>query len=258
MDITKLQPFMISKKNVQYYRKQMFRGQLDSRIENKINNKIKRENRTFFKQDTKLIKEVNVKNIINVNDQEHPLLWVLYICLNGIEKYEGIKDNCYFKTETEYRYKIIDELNANSSDMKTLCKIHKIKFSHLIQILGNDGDIDLTVFKGLCLHYKINANLYFKCFKETIYTNDTKPINEIILEKNKYKINYILETQQVNKGDVVVDLIEVSNIEKPVKSMGGYKLGDLQDIAIKLGLDIKKGNKNKKKCEIYQDIIEQL
>ena len=59
MNLNTLQPFMISKKNVQYYRKQMFRNQLDSRIENKINNKIKRENRTFFKQDTKLVKEVS-------------------------------------------------------------------------------------------------------------------------------------------------------------------------------------------------------
>ena len=56
------------------------------------------------------------------------------------------------------------------------------------------------------------------------------------------------------------DLFLVQNIENPLKSISSYKLKELQDIATKLDIELKRkdGQKNKTKKSLYSEIQEIL
>jgi hypothetical protein len=53
-------------------------------------------------------------------------------------------------------------------------------------------------------------------------------------------------------------LFKVDNVEKPVKSISSYKVSELTEFCIKLGIEIyiKDTNKNKSKKELYESLIQ--
>ena len=56
----------------------------------------------------------------------------------------------------------------------------------------------------------------------------------------------------LSKGDLI-------NLEKPLKSPSGYSLGELQNIAIKLEIDLQGENKkNRTKNILYEKILEKI
>jgi hypothetical protein len=259
--INKLTDVMLTKKNIQHFRtsfkKECEKNNFEKIIEAKVDNK--------FNTNEIIEKVIEVKQIINVNDMKHPIFWLLYICKYGSEQFNSISERDIFKIETTERFNIIDDLNNNISEVKSMCFQHKIKYSNLILNLGNDEDLDLKTFKGLCIYFKINVNFYKLCFREKIFMNDETGVSNIVIKKEGYKTNYYLEQEIEKIIDEEDKYIDVTNIQIPMKSVGTYKLDQLQHIAKMLGTTIHKDKglstskkKNKKKGDLYQEIMEKL
>lgn len=120
--------------------------------------------------------------------------------------------------ETQEKIKIAEKLDA-------------LKFKNKEFIMNNlmyDKIIHIKTFNALCMYYKLNVlfikdNTYIKMF----YSNSGSEDPSSILTMNE---NYQF-----------VDLIDISNkyeinLDKPLKSVGTYKLEDLRDISKMLHL----------------------
>ena len=109
------------------------------------------------------------------------------------------------------------------------------------------NNIDFYIVKNKMLYKNSNNNKHCIVLK---YCSDSK----------KYAI--LLDNIQIHKKieKFEQDLFLVQNIENPLKSISSYKLKELQDIATKLDIELKRkdSHKNKiKKC-LYSEIQEIL
>ena len=97
-----------------------------------------------------------------------------------------------------------------------------------------------------------------------LYKNSNNNEHSIVLkycaDSKKYAI--LLDNIQIHKKieKFEQDLFLVQNIENPLKSISSYKLKELQDIATKLDIELKRkdGQKNKTKKSLYSEIQEIL
>ena len=85
--------------------------------------------------------------------------------------------------------------------------------------------------------------------------NDSNELHIVYL-LNPGKYGYEINT--VNATKIKSDLYQLDNIDKPIKSMSGYKLSELIEICQKLAIDTLHKETNKAKCkkDLYESIIQ--
>lgn len=230
--------------------------------------------------DTKIDKNIDKYYIYN---KKNILFWIFYILNFGYDEYTQLDKLHIFSIENNIRFKLIDELNDKIEDIKIMCKKYKIKYNSVIQNLGNNEDLDMDTFKIICILKGLNIifkrytfieimnnsdnnNFYCVSLNSRLNTNHktqstTKIFNYTLTKMDNETINDIL-----NNSDKMKYII-VNNIEKAVKSISSYKLAELQEISKQMEIDTyittinKSGietKKNKKKQELYQEIIERI
>ena len=87
--------------------------------------------------------------------------------------------------------------------------------------------------------------------------NDNNELHIVHLLQN-YKYGH--EINPTSATQIKTTLYQLDNIDKPIKSMSGYKLSELVEICEKLTIDVinKETNKSKGKKELYEAIIQYL
>ena len=163
------------------------------------------------------------------------------------KKYIIVQDNLFFSLYSKIRNMDVSECsmkeyNEINEKIKIAESLEKIKFKNKEEIINNlvyDKVISLDTFNILVMFYKLNI-IYIKdkTFVKMKYNEESKDFL-FITDKGNYLENPI---------DISV-LLEI-NIEKPLRSVSFYKLGDLQEMSIKLHIDTEK----KKKQELYDSI----
>jgi hypothetical protein len=192
--------------------------------------------------------------INNINNKQYflpktndKLFWIFYILLYGFDKY-NLNSNYEFKTEKQFKIEIIDKLREN----KTHIKLLKYKLLDLENDLVHEKTISLKMFHVLCFLFN----------KSVLYVND-----KIYYDFNygdNYSLIYYLDNNPklfIN-NDNNLDLINnikkthiLINPAKPIKGITSYKIKELQDMAIRLDIDINNNlNKKKTKLIIYDEI----
>jgi hypothetical protein len=91
--------------------------------------------------------------------------------------------------------------------------------------------------------------------------NDTEPIYIIreVENQSKYNKKYGFEIADINSLEIIrTTLYKIDNLNKPIKALSSYKVNDLTDICLKLGIEIIKSEtgKNMTKNELYETIIQ--
>lgn len=161
------------------------------------------------------------------------------------KKYIIIQDNLFFalySKKNNLNNFDMAEYNDVNEKIKIAEKLEKMKFKNKEDIVNNlvyDKTINLDTFNVICLFYKLNI-IFIKnrTYVKMKYSEDDTSFL-YINDKGQY-----LETEQdVDK------LLEV-NMEKPLRAVSFYKLGELQEMATKLNIDTEK----KKKQELYDSI----
>lgn len=165
------------------------------------------------------------KKYIIVNDN---LFFSLYSKVNNIEK-DSFNETIY--NDTNEKIKIAEHLE-------------KIKFKNKEEIINNlvyDKIISLETFNILVMFYKLNI-IYVKdrTYVKMKYNQDS---NDFLYINDK---GLYLENTSIPDINLLLEI----NIEKPLRTISFYKLGELQEMSIKLNIDTEK----KKKQELYDSI----
>jgi hypothetical protein len=184
-----------------------------------------------------------------------------------------------------YKVKFCELLLKRSSCVKELKlnpnKIYeKIVNKNYKNTYTNEYNFELDVFLSILKILDVNCiYLSHKC--SYIMNSDVNNQYYIILNNsehtrktNKYINNYVNDVELFNSftlievsgdefNDATCKTLETTyvlrDLKKPIKSATGYKVGELQDIAIKLGLIINKSNgKPKTKQELYDECYNKI
>lgn len=188
--------------------------------------------------------------------QKDSLFWCFYILKYGYSNYEMDIYNQYFVIEKKIKFKYIELLRQN----KELLKIHKIKpFTELEDDLANKDKISVKTFFALCILENINIMLVDKrkIFELTCIDIDSDhPVN--IIHRNRKNYEHYIE---INVTDDILNNYRNnyynSNLDEKLKSIGSYKLSELNELCKKLDINInvKEGEKKKTKKDIYELLV---
>ena len=223
---------------------------------NRINEKFT-EKTNFTEKSTKEIPEFFIPYNLDSSDD---IFWCWYIFQYGYFEY-NIQKNKPFSVEKETKINWVTLLRENKASIKEL----KYKLVHLENNLVNEKNMNIITLETICF---INNIDFYIVKNKMLYKNSNNNEHCIVLkycaDSKKYAI--LLDNIQIHKKieKFEQDLFLVQNIENPMKSISSYKLKELQDIATKLDIELKRkdgqkdSHKNKTKKCLYSEIQEIL
>jgi len=196
-------------------------------------------------------KNIKPKTSIFVPREKDTLFWCFYIMKHGDAKYEMLEHkNIIIEKKNKIEY--VEKIRKEKQTVKTY------KFATLTHIennLANDNYLDIKTFLTLCAIENLNI-LFVK--NKTYYEllmNDSSELHIVYLLQNE---KYGYEINSTNAEQIKSTLYKLDNIDKPIKSMSGYKISELVEICEKLAIDTVNKETNKAKCkkDLYEAIIQ--
>lgn len=241
------QPYILNENNMQSYLKYKLISDKD---------KYKDKDKSKF---IKPIYKTNAseKPVLFVPKEQDTLFWCYYIILNGEGSYEmlNVKNSLIAK---QMKINYVSKIRENKQIIKTY------KFDTITSIennLANDNNISIKTVMSLCAIDKINLIFVSRKTYFELLMNDIGPVY-IIREvefQSKYNKKYGFEIADINSLEIIrTTLYKIDNLNKPIKALSSYKVNDLTDICLKLGIEIIKSEtgKNMTKNELYETIIQ--
>ena len=191
------------------------------------------------------------KGSIFVPREKDTLFWCFYIMKHGDTKYEMLEHKNII-IERKIKIEYVEKIRKEKQTVKTY------KFATLTHIennLANDNYLDIKTFLTLCAIE--NLNILFvknKTYYELVM-NDSNELHIVYLLQNE---KYGYEINHTNSEQIKSTLYKLDNIDKPIKSMSGYKISELVEICEKLAIDTINKETNKPKCkkDLYEAIIQ--
>ena len=233
----------------------------------------------------------NQKHQCFTPEQKNTLFWCIYIKIYGLEEYNDIKRNgqflqrfvdkhsvlskvngTYANIEYAERIKIIKSFQENTEKRKeSNIKLTKVLMSELLSGILADIETSISSLYLFSIHY--NQNIYLVNNENRTYIKfGTKLLEET--EDNKYKEKIVVYYQSNNKKQkYYIDIssgsqlpnpekenfeetyFELESIFKPFKGLSNYTVGNLHEIANKIGLVMEK---MPKKQELYDEIVKHI
>ncbi len=192
--------------------------------------------------------------------QRDSLFWCFYIAKHGLDNFRLI--NNYFVHENNFKITTVELARKE----KAYLKAFKVKLVLFESQLVNEKQIGFSMLQALCILYKVNIILVRKrSYLDFCYFPENSAF--IIEEKKKsgggiaYSIdhNATMEKYDGNIKKIKEELWKQESIEKPLRGVSAYKVGELQEICNKLQLSVMNiQGKNKTKPELYASILEEL
>ncbi len=199
------------------------------------------------------------KQDLFIPNQEDSLFWSFYIIKNGDVKYETLN----YKNSLIAKQQKIDLISSIRKN-KDVVKMYKFDtITNIESNLANDNKMTPKTFLSLCAIENINVVYVNKKTYYELLTNDTNVVyivhNLSGQSQSKYNHKYGFEMATEDSLTTIREtLYKLDHIDKPIKAASSYKVQDLQNICIKLGIEImnKDSGKNKTKNDLYESIIQ--
>ena len=191
-----------------------------------------------------------------IPNYDDKLFWIFYVLLNGHEKYQLVTSN-FYQVQQEEKMKWMTKIFEN----KQILKQHNFKkIKESCDDLINFKELTIRLFHMLCVVYNIPF-LYIKgniCYEFKLDDNtDIDNDNETNIV---HFINDIYCFEKVENNEIIENIIKikqlVSDYEKPLKSLGSYKMEDLHIFATKFNISLMNGTKKRTKKELYDILYE--
>ena len=196
--------------------------------------------------------------------QKDGLFWCFYVIKNGETSYELLNnEKITLVKEKKIKIDYVDVLRNE----KAIFKKQSIKFpsmTHIENDLVNEQVIDIRTFLSLCHLEKLNVLYVSKKTYFEMNENEGEPVHLIkrVDQPNKMTKYVYQGTDPLLLEKVRTTLYKIENIEKPVKAISAYKVADLIDFSMKLGLETSYHDektvkiKNKSKQALYEAIVQ--
>jgi hypothetical protein len=226
--------------------------------------------KNFYKPTLVEKKKANVSNLMRqkmfIPGKKDTLFWIFYILKNGFDDYNLIGSNEYVY-EKEIKVKYIDKIRENK---KQLHQRNLKKLSTCENELINEDIITLKTFQVLCVLDKIpycfiNSHIIYSDEfteldgKETLSSDEEKYKNVNVIHKTNSN-HYALEIDGYTMiSNYIKNKYKIENLEKPIKSIGSYKVDDLKQIMKYFRLPVVDENgKSLTKPKLYDIIFKKL
>jgi hypothetical protein len=174
-------------------------------------------------------------------DKTDSLFWCLYIAAHGHPAYESIGRG-YSNVEIAEKQKIIEFVRKNQGIAKT-----KVMAQEIMSDLMTNKRASLMVLPALAAFYKkqIVITKQNRFYIDIPGTEDSDTLYLIKNERGNYGIDYSNPSPNLNK------LIRLNNYDKPLAAISTYKIGDLTELAIQVGIDT---TVKRNKADLYQAV----
>ena len=172
-------------------------------------------------------------------DKADSLFWCLYISKYGHSEYESIGHG-YSNIEIAEKQKIIEYVRKNSGITKT-----KVMAQEIMSDLMTNKRTTLSVLPAFAAFYnkRIVITKQSKFYIDMRTNNEFDTLYLIKNERGNYGIDYTIPN--------LTKQIQLNSYDKPLNAISTYKIGDLNELALRVGIDtIKKRNKS----ELYQEL----
>jgi hypothetical protein len=172
-------------------------------------------------------------------DKADSLFWCLYISKYGHSEYESIGHG-YSNIEIAEKQKIIEYVRKNSGITKT-----KVMAQEIMSDLMTNKRTTLSVLPAFAAFYnkRIVITKQNKFYIDMRTNNEFDTVYLVKNERGNYGIDYTIPNLDRQ--------IQLNSYDKPLNAISTYKIGDLNELALRVGIDtIKKRNKS----ELYQEI----
>ena len=204
------------------------------------------------KKDTllKVEPELNKSAFFSIKDNDQ-LFWCYYIMKYGIIKYQSLLNNTFTEEQRE-KIQLVEMLRNN----KELLKKNKWKKNIIEGELVAKGAISIKTFLCICTMNNLNICIIKERYMFSKMVDNDSENNIIIKNDDAYKLSIL---DRVEKDKLLEEYTKkywvIDNIDKPLLTLGAYKLLALQNIASKLKIPIYDTNKKRyRKIELYNMI----
>ena len=199
--------------------------------------------------------------------QKDTLFWCFYIIYNGYQVYEY--ETNYFIAEQQFKIQTIERVKKGEN--KNVLKENKISKNFLEG--GLMTNITPKILHALCLFYNINIFYVHKNTYYEIFTNIDKPMHIIKYncDTNNYSVALpvnvnVNATEQKTLAEhqsyiekIKSSFLKLDNLDKPIRGIATYSVGDLVKICEKLDISIVNDlNKKKTKADLYANILQKI
>ena len=203
---------------------------------------------SILKINQQVKKVSNIKKKLNeslfIPKYKDSLFWCYYILIYGIDSLQLIKSD--FQEEKSIKINLIQIIRENKASLKE----KKIKKVNIEDELLNQSKISPQTFIFLCFLKQKNIIIKRgKVYVEVINNIDDPTIH--FIEKNEKKYGLQLLNVQKHIDLCRANNLKVDNIHKPIRALSFYKLKQLQDICLKLNIEI---TKKLRKKDLYEMI----
>jgi hypothetical protein len=193
------------------------------------------------------------KNMISPS-QRDSLFWCIYIAIHEYKEYNVIRNN-HNTREIEWKQELSKKITATPTKIKN--SNHKTTKANVSEILSdlmtNPYKTDILCLIAITVYYNINIivmndanNLRFE-----FITNDTDDKKTYLFNKNdkNYYSMQIDPLLEFEIADIRNTSYLIENNEKPIKSIGSYKVDKLEQYVKQFGLY--KNTEKYKKTDLY-------
>ena len=171
-----------------------------------------------------------------------------------------------FSVEKRIKIEAVEKLKTIKDKLKEL----KLKRTELENELVNQPTISVKGLYALCLVHDVSITYVYGRKYCEINKNDTSETTRAIIVQNERKEDSIKwfanhDNSNNSNDDAFYKKIQeeywlIENIQKPLKAASSYTIKELQDICVKLQIDlnttINDKQKPKNKTKLYQEIYE--
>jgi hypothetical protein len=181
----------------------------------------------------------NINNTHFFTNKADTLFWCLYVSKYGHSEYESIGHG-YSNIEINEKQKIIEYVKKNPSIAKT-----KVMAQEIMSDLMTNKRTSLLVLPAFAAFYnkRIIVTKQNKFYIDIRTNNEFDTLHLIKNDKGNYGINYSIPN--------VTTLIQLNSYDRPLSAISTYKIGDLTELAMRVGIDT---TTKRNKSELYQEI----
>lgn len=198
------------------------------------------------------------KNMISPS-QRDSLFWCIYIAIHEYKEYNVIRNN-HNTREIEWKQELSKKITATPTKIKS--SNHKTTKANVSEILSdlmtNPYKTDILCLIAITVYYNINIIIMndAKNLRFEFITNDTDDVKTYLFNKNdkNYYSMQIDPLLEFEIADIRNTSYLIENNEKPIKSIGSYKVDKLEQYVKQFGLY--KNTEKYKKTDLYNLIRE--
>ena len=196
----------------------------------------------------------SIKKDIISPSQRDSLFWCIYIAIHEYKEYNVIRNN-HNTREIEWKQELSKKITSNPTKIKN--SNHKTTKANVSEILSdlmtNPYKTDILCLIAITVYYNINIIIMndAKNLRFEFITNATDDANTYLFNKNdkNYYSMQIDPLLEFELADIRNTSYLIENNEKPIKSIGSYKVDKLEQYVKQFGLY--KNTEKYKKTDLY-------